>query len=75
MILHEPVSFLARLLHAHVLVVPYPDPGSGLLLLQALGAIVTAVLFRSRHALLRFFYRVRPSPRSSADQTDEKRPT
>jgi hypothetical protein len=75
MILFEFIRFSARILHAHALIVPYPDPGSGLLLWQALGAIVTATLFRSRHMLLRFFYQVRPSPRSSADQTDEKRST
>jgi hypothetical protein len=73
MIIFEFIRFSARLLHAHALIVPYPDPGSGLLLLQALGAIVTAILFRSRLMLLRFFYRVRPSPHAPADQTDEKR--
>jgi hypothetical protein len=75
MILFELIRFSARLLHTHALVIPYPDPGSGLLLWQALGAIVTAILFRSRHILLKFFYRVHASPRSSVDQTDEKRPT
>lgn len=73
MIFLELIRFSARLLHAHAFVVPYPDPGSGLLLLQAFGAIVAAILFRFRHSLSKFFYRVHPSPRSSADQANEKR--
>jgi hypothetical protein len=73
MILFEFIRFSARLLCTLAIVIPYPDPGSGLFLWQGLGVIVTATLIRFRHMLLRFFYRVRPSPRSSSLQIDEKR--
>jgi hypothetical protein len=75
MIHFELIRFSGRLFHAGTLVIPYPDPGSGLLLLQAFGAIVAAILLHCRHILSRFFRHVRPSPLSSADQTDKKRPT
>lgn len=72
--LAELIRFAVPVVHTHLCVlIPYPDPGSGLLLWQALGAIVTAILFRSRRMLLDLFYRHHPSPHSSADQTDDHR--
>ena len=75
MVHFELIRFLGLLLHAGTIFVPYPDPGSGLLLLQALGAIVAVISVRCRHALADLFRYVRPSPPSSTDQPDEKRPT
>lgn len=72
--LAELIRFAVPVVNTHLgVVIPYPDPGSGLLLWQALGAIVTAILFRSRRMLWGLFDRHHPPPPASADQADDHR--
>ena len=66
------IAGLARLLRSQSVVIPYPDPGSGLLLLQSLGAVVAAIVFRFRHLIPGFSKRVRAAPPPEPGQTADK---